>query len=322
VIKYPGITIEHVMASGTIPELYDYAKVPMNQTIEQKNQDATAITYESNKNEIRNFWDGGIISNTPLREFLQAHQEYWKYVEKKGKIPDLEVYIINVHPSKIDVDVIPTDYDGVKGRHNDIKYGDRTSHYDENMAYILTDYTNFVNEMKNLAADAISKVNDKELKERFQKILKIKTISKDRNSEARKYEDLIREGFKLTKVVRIEHTNYINSISGKGADLTLQTINKLIKEGECDAWISLIEDNIKYTQLPVSVSHIQDNLTNILNKATDNLKNNDYEHNAKVSDELIKFIDEVNKNEQSIDELKQGQSVKLIELVAAFKSIL
>ena len=30
-IKNPGITIDHVMASGTIPEIYDYAKVPINQ---------------------------------------------------------------------------------------------------------------------------------------------------------------------------------------------------------------------------------------------------------------------------------------------------
>ncbi len=41
--------------------------------------------------------------------------------------------------------------------------------------------------------------------------------------------------FKLTKVIRIENTNYINSISGKGGDFTTQTIEELIKEGEKDA---------------------------------------------------------------------------------------
>ncbi|MGC2573842.1 MAG: patatin-like phospholipase family protein, partial [Candidatus Nitrosopolaris sp.] len=30
VIKYPGVTLEHVIASGTVPEFYDYARVPMN----------------------------------------------------------------------------------------------------------------------------------------------------------------------------------------------------------------------------------------------------------------------------------------------------
>ena len=66
--------------------------------------------------------------------------------------------------------------------------------------------------------------------------------------------------------------------------------------------------------------HLQDNLTSILKQVTVNLKSNDYENNTIVFDELTKFIDEVKKNQQSIDELKPGQSVKLIELVAAFKS--
>jgi NTE family protein len=91
--------------------------------------------------------------------------------------------------------------------------------------------------MKDLAEKAIDKVKDdndenikerKKLQERFKAILKTNTISKDRKDEVRNYKDLIRGRFKLTKVLRIEHTNYINSISGKGGDLTFQTINKLI----------------------------------------------------------------------------------------------
>lgn len=39
VIKYPGIIIEHVMASGTLPEIYDYAKVPMDQSVKNKHSD-------------------------------------------------------------------------------------------------------------------------------------------------------------------------------------------------------------------------------------------------------------------------------------------
>jgi hypothetical protein len=43
-------------------------------------------------------------SNTPFRELLQDHHEYWPAVvgNNKQKIPDLEVYIENesVHPSK------------------------------------------------------------------------------------------------------------------------------------------------------------------------------------------------------------------------------
>ena len=75
VIKYPGIMINHVMASSTLPEIYDPQVI-----------------------DGRNFWDGGILNNTPFRELIQSHQDYWKNVEGRDKIPDLEVYIVNVQP--------------------------------------------------------------------------------------------------------------------------------------------------------------------------------------------------------------------------------
>ena len=84
------------MASGTIPEFYDYARVPINPTMENENLD------KENKNRIRYFWDGGLLSNTPFRELLRAHEDYWTVVERSNAIPDLEVYIVNLHPSKID----------------------------------------------------------------------------------------------------------------------------------------------------------------------------------------------------------------------------
>jgi NTE family protein len=46
----------------------------------------------------------------------------------EDEIPDLDVYIINMHPSK--KDSIPTDLDGLKDRINDITLGDRDSRYD------------------------------------------------------------------------------------------------------------------------------------------------------------------------------------------------
>lgn len=80
VIEYEnGITIEHLMASGTLPELYDPKDI-----------------CKDSKGEIckRKFWDGGLLSNTPLRELLEAHRDYWVGVENKDEAPDLEVYIV------------------------------------------------------------------------------------------------------------------------------------------------------------------------------------------------------------------------------------
>ena len=95
--------------------------------------------------------DGGILSNIPFRELLQAHQDYWKNARNNtdDKIPDLEVFIVNLHPSK--QTNIPTDYDGVKDRHNDITYSDRNSHYDERVANLITDYKDLINHLKCIA---------------------------------------------------------------------------------------------------------------------------------------------------------------------------
>lgn len=179
-----GITIDHVMASGTIPLFYKFREIGR-----------------------RKFCDGGILSNTPLRELLQAHRDYWTRVvgEDRHKIPDLEVYIINVHPAKMSVDMIPQDHDGIKDRINDIMYSDKNSQYDEMVADLVTGYIELVN-------------------------------SSGVTVEHRKCKDLLKGRFKLTKVVRIEPENYIDNISGKGADFTSKTIRSLIEKGKEDAW--------------------------------------------------------------------------------------
>jgi NTE family protein len=155
-VKYNhGVTIDHIMASGTLPEFYDYKEI-----------------------DGRKFWDGGLLSNTPFRELLQAHQEYWTGAMSHTKednsthIPDLEVYIVNLHPAKRKE--LPIDHDGVKDRQNDITFGDRSSHYDEKMAYLVADLRDFAAHMKNLSAEAIFKVgkesDKKKLKKRFDDI--------------------------------------------------------------------------------------------------------------------------------------------------------
>jgi NTE family protein len=144
---------------------------------------------------------------------------------------------VNVHPSK---QPNPhTDLDRVRDRQNDIIFSDRTSYNDEKVADLVTDYKYFTAQIKDLATEAISKVNvetEKEnLKEKFEMILATTAISKDHKGKSRKYEDLMKGRFKLTKVIRIENTNYTNSISGKDGDFTAQTSEELIKEGEKDA---------------------------------------------------------------------------------------
>ena len=110
-IRYnEGIGIKHLIASQLVPEVYAYEDI-----------------------DGRNFWDGGLLSNTPVKELLEAHKKFWekrigsenleKSFKRKEKIkrekvneyaiskednevqehdyhfqriPDLELYIVNL----------------------------------------------------------------------------------------------------------------------------------------------------------------------------------------------------------------------------------
>lgn len=223
----------------------------------------------------------------------------------------------------MDINIIPEDHDGVRDKSNDIIFGDRTSYFDEKMTYLITDYTNFVSRLKELAEEAISKLNDKNRKEKLdaklENILETKIINKERKNEPRTYQDLMKD-FKLINVTRIERTNYINSIYGKTGDLTFETIIKLIKEGECDAWFSLIKKDINDMELSnTDNTVIQDRLIDKLNEAMKNLRQNDYEDNdSQTYFMLNEFIEEV-KNE---DKLERYDSAKLIRSIEAFRTTL
>jgi NTE family protein len=194
VIKYEsGIEVEHIMASGTFPEYYD-PKIISN----------------------RKFWDGGLLSNTPLKELLESHREYWMNVEDKDEAPDLDIYIVNLHPSII--------------------YGDRT-YSDQYSASVTADYVEFIKDLKDLALNHIKEDNDKKSFEK--EIQNLRTREAKNTSytvgEQKKYEDILRGRFKITKMVRIERKyNPNTSTSFKGGDITSKTIEEMIKEGEND----------------------------------------------------------------------------------------
>jgi NTE family protein len=92
-----GIELTHVMASGAFPTNFDYEKIGG-----------------------RGFWDGGILSNTPLRELIQKHRDYWyKDIgeqKQEQEVPDLKLYIVNVWPSEEAISQLPSDYNALKDR--------------------------------------------------------------------------------------------------------------------------------------------------------------------------------------------------------------
>jgi NTE family protein len=223
VIRYPGITIDHVMASGSLPMFYDYSKVPIDQTSGNKDS----------QNNMPYFWDGGLLSNTPLKELLQAHREYWEEVRNTDEIPDLEVYIVNVHPSKMDSNSIPFDYDGVQDRYNDIVFGDRSSDYDAGVTNLVADYYNLAVQLNHLLTDTINTINNETNKARLQKefddvLARATTTTKNGKEKSSTYRDLLaRRKFKITKLTRIQRTDYDNNIHGKIGDFTVGYLRRL-----------------------------------------------------------------------------------------------
>ena len=195
-----GIMPEHVMASASFPVYFNYEVV-----------------------DGRNFCDGGILSNTPLRELLQAHRDYWHKDRKAEKVPDLDVYIVNVWPS-VEI-TVPSDHDGVVDRKNDISHCDQTD-YDQKVAFLVSDYYNLANELLDLAKR--KGASKKEIDE----ILLLRARSIKRNGSRRTFNDLLERRFELLRVVTIEHKDDPDSISNKWADYTEETINKLISDGE------------------------------------------------------------------------------------------
>lgn len=208
-IRYDsGLESEHVMASGSFLVWFKYQEISG-----------------------RRFWDGGLLSNTPLREVVQAHRDYWLGRNEDG-VPDLDVYIVDVwQPRQTQA---PADYDGVNDRKNDIVYSDKTE-YDVKIASMVTDYVTLVSKLKTLAE--MKGATTKEINDIFGSEVE---RSRKRSGEKRKYSDLIKGRFKIDEVVRIQRENDPYTISNKWADYTRETIQQLVAAGQKDAEKALI----------------------------------------------------------------------------------
>jgi NTE family protein len=251
-----GISLKHVIASAAVPKNFAYEEI-----------------------NGRKYWDGGIVSNTPLRELISEHTEFWKeklgldsekekltyttwkdWKESKQKIPKVEVCIINLHPSQESGSHVPSlfDYDMTKDRENDIRFHDKTE-YDLKMAKVVADYKGFVEQMTDLGIESIEKINESvgkinegkykdDLKEYynnkirdFNKILRQTSKTTKRTGEERPYWHLLKHRFDLDEKIKIQREDDEDIISDKIFDFSYDTIDKLIKKGIDDALEKVFE---------------------------------------------------------------------------------
>lgn len=207
-----GITSDHVIASASVPINYSYTP------LEVESYNSNSANYEKN---MRHFWDGGIMSNTPLTQLVRLHRLYWLKVKGlRDTVPKLGIGIINVHPVK--QDTIPWDHDGVINRSNDITYSDRTGR-EQQALLLVSDYVDLARELIKIAKDAGAKDDV------INSLLNRNTMNHGTASKLRKYSDILVGQFEIEKVIRINRKNDENTISNKIFDFSSKTI-KLLRE--------------------------------------------------------------------------------------------
>jgi NTE family protein len=230
IIRYDdGVTSDFVLASCSVPVNYNYTKLQVESRVlvggEQGDTEYNSTSFSSNSNtSLRSFWDGGLLANTPLRQTILAHRDYWLNVRKlEENIPSLRYGIINLHPSK--QDYLPSDYDGVVDRKNDIIYHDRTQ-FDENVAVLVSDFIRLAKSLIKLAEEnGVSK-------EALKKVLKEETKAVYlATGKHLSHEDLLKANVDVDFVVRLERKNDSHTVSNKTFDFSKTTIRQLIQDG-------------------------------------------------------------------------------------------
>jgi NTE family protein len=215
IIRYnDGITSQHVIASASVPINFSYTP------LEIESYNSNTANYEKN---IRYFWDGGIMSNTPLTQLVRLHRLYWLKVKGlRDTVPKLEIGIVNVHPVK--QDTIPWDHDGVINRNNDITFSDRTER-EQQALLLVSDYVDLARELIKIAKDHGAKDDV------INNLLNRKTMNHGMAIRPRKYSDILVGQFEIGKVIRINRKNDENTISDKIFDFSYKTIRQLRESG-------------------------------------------------------------------------------------------
>jgi NTE family protein len=90
-------------------------------------------------------WDGGLLSNTPLREVIDA-----------SPVNDKRICIVENYPKK--VDALPKNLPEVYHRARDIIFSDKTE-YNVTMSKVITRYLEYIEELYQLLEDNIDRIN-------------------------------------------------------------------------------------------------------------------------------------------------------------------
>jgi NTE family protein len=148
-------------------------------------------------------WDGGLLSNTPLREVIDA-----------SPVNDKRIGIVENYPKR--VDALPKNLPEVYHRARDIMFSDKTEH-SVTMSKVITRYLQYIEELYQLLEDNIDRINvsPQQLKKIRQKYKKYKH----------------ERGAEIKDIVYIWRDEPFPHLY-ENADFSPETIKSSIKEGE------------------------------------------------------------------------------------------
>src|SRR5918994_729978 len=151
-------------------------------------------------------WDGGLLSNTPLREVIDA-----------SPVNDKRTFLVENYPKK--VEALPKNLPEVYHRARDIMFSDKTEH-NITMSKVITRYLDYIEELYQLLEDNLDQINiDKQQLSKIRR--KYKIYKQERGAE-------IKDIFYITRDEPFPHM-YEN------ADFSPEIIKNSIKEGEIKA---------------------------------------------------------------------------------------
>ena len=176
------ITPKHILATSAYP-LYNFPWVEVEDGIYA--------------------WDGGLLSNTPLREAIDA-----------SPVKDKRVCIVENYPKK--VNALPKNLPEIYHRARDIIFSDKTEHNIQ-MSKVITRYLDYIQELYQLLENNIDRINVES-----QQLKRIR----------RKYKKYKQEhGAEIRDIIYVTRDEPFPHIF-ENADFSPETIKNSIKEGE------------------------------------------------------------------------------------------
>ena len=155
-------------------------------------------------------WDGSLLSNTPVREVMTASPS-----------SDKNIFIIENYPSKIDK--LPTNMSEVQSRAKDIMFTDKDQSL-RKMSKLITRHINLIETLYDIFQEYDHSKIDKDI---------IEYIEREHKILVEKF------GAKILDIKRISRENSNSPHSTQNAEFSVNTIKKLIAQGESKALDSL-----------------------------------------------------------------------------------